>query len=69
MRGEKYVSEELKWIVEALTNQPFFFDDYVINGRHFNTKSFDDMKANQNSGISIVACCNTPFIPFVDKSF
>ena len=46
--------EELKWIVKGPTNQPFSFDGYVINRRHFNTKSLDDRKANQNNGISIV---------------
>ena len=55
MRGENDVSEELKWIVEGPINQPFSFGSYVINGRRFNTKSLDDRRANQNSGISIVA--------------
>ena len=36
-------------------NQPFSFDSYVINGLYFNTKFLDDRKANQNSGISIMA--------------
>ena len=49
------MSKELKWIVEGPTNQPFSFDRYVINGCHFNTKSLDDRRANQNSGVSIVA--------------
>ena len=49
------MSEELKWIVEGPTNQPFSFDGYVINGRRFNTKSLDDRRANQNSGVTIVA--------------
>ena len=49
------MSEELKWIVEGPINQPFSFDSYVINGRRFNTKSLDDRRANQNSGITIVA--------------
>ena len=55
MRGEKDVSEELKWIVEGPINQPFSFDGYVINGRRFNIKALDDRRANQNSGVSIVA--------------
>ena len=54
MRGEKDVSEKLKLIVEVPTNQPFSFDGYVANGRHFNTKSLDDRRANKNSGIIIM---------------
>ena len=49
------MSEELKWIAEGPTNQPFSFDDYVINGLCFNTKSPDDRRFNQNSGANIVA--------------
>ena len=39
---------------QSPTNQPFSFDGYVINGCHFNTKSLDDRRVNQNSGVSIV---------------
>ena len=55
MRVEKYVSEELKWIVEGPTNQPFSFNGYIINRCYFNTKSLDDRRANQNSDVTIVA--------------
>ena len=55
MRGEKDVSKELKWIIEGPTNQPFSFDGYIISGGRFNIKSLDDKRANQNSGVSIVA--------------
>ena len=55
MAGEKHMSKELKWITEGPTNQPLSFDGYVINGCHFNTKSLNDRRVNQNSGISIVA--------------
>ena len=55
MRREKCVSEELKWIVEDPTNQPFSFDGYVIKQRRFNTKSLDDRRVNQNSDVIIVA--------------
>ena len=54
MKGEKYASKELKWIVEDPTNQHFSFDGYVINGHRFNTKSLDDRRANQNSVVTIV---------------
>ena len=55
MRKEKDLFEELKWIAESPTNQPFSFDDYVINGQRFNTKSLSDNKVNQNSRASIIA--------------
>ena len=46
--------EELKWIAEGPTNQPFSFNGYVINACHFNIKSLDDRRINQNRGISIM---------------
>ena len=49
------MSEELKWITDGPINQPFSFDDYVINGSRFNTKSLDNKWVNQNSDVSIVA--------------
>ena len=49
------MSEELKQIVEGPTNQLLSFDGYVINRHRFNTKSLDDRRAIQNSGVSIVA--------------
>ena len=52
--GEKDVSDELKWIIEGPTNQPFSFDGYIINKRYFSTRSLDDRRANQNSGVSIM---------------
>ena len=51
---ENYVSEVLNWIVEGPTNRPFSFEGYIINGCHFNTKSLDNRRVNQNSGVSIV---------------
>ena len=45
----------MEWIVEGPTNQPFSFNGYITNVRRFNTKSLDDRRANQNSGVSIVA--------------
>ena len=53
--GEKDVSEELKQIAEGPANQCFSFDGYVINEHYFNTKSLNDRRVNQNSGVSIVA--------------
>ena len=62
------MSEELKRIAEGPTNQPFFFDDYIINKCHFNTKSLDDKRVNQNSDVIIVAS-TMQFSNTKDKNF
>ena len=49
------VSEELKWIARGPTAMPIKWESYNVNGRRFNTKSRDDNRVNQNSGVFIVA--------------
>ena len=49
------VSEELKWIARGPTGMPIKWEAYNVNGRRFTTKSRDDNRVNQNSGVSIVA--------------
>uniref|UniRef100_A0A803NIR2 Transposase n=1 Tax=Cannabis sativa TaxID=3483 RepID=A0A803NIR2_CANSA len=51
----KTVPEELKWIAKGPRNMPIKYESYLVNGRRFNTKSRDDIRVNQNSGVSIVA--------------
>ena len=45
----------MKWISEGPTHLPIQHEGYIINGHRFNTKKLDDLRVNQNSGISIVA--------------
>jgi hypothetical protein len=49
------VSEDLKWIARGPSMHPIKWDAYNVNGRRFNTKSRDENRVNQNSGVSIVA--------------
>ena len=49
------ISDSLKWIAHTPKVYVIKHNAYVINGYRFNTKSLDDVRSMQNSGISIIA--------------
>ncbi|KAL6315961.1 hypothetical protein AAG906_014886 [Vitis piasezkii] len=53
--NEEPVSKTLKWIAHGPSHYVFKYHGYVINGCHYHTKERDDLRATQNSGVSIVA--------------
>ena len=53
--NEKPVFEALKWIAHSPSHYVFKYHGYVINGCHYHTKERDDLRATQNSGVSVVA--------------
>ena len=53
--NEKPISETFKWIAHGPSHYVFKYHGYVINGCHYHTKDRDDLRATENSGVSIVA--------------
>ena len=49
------IFETLKWIAHGPSHYVCKYDGYVINGCRYHTKECDDLRATQNSGVSIVA--------------
>ncbi|RVW19147.1 hypothetical protein CK203_095156 [Vitis vinifera] len=49
------ISETLKWIAHGPSHYVSKYHGYVINGCQYHTKERDDLRATQNSGVSIVA--------------
>nr|CAN78569.1 hypothetical protein VITISV_021512 [Vitis vinifera] len=49
------ISETLKWIAHGPSHYVSKYHGYVINGCRYHTKERDDLRATQNSGVSIVA--------------
>ena len=49
------VTENLRWLSQGLIHLAIKDDGFIINNFCFNTKSRDDIRGTQNSGVSIVA--------------
>ncbi|RVW14758.1 hypothetical protein CK203_091040 [Vitis vinifera] len=49
------ISETIKWIAHGPSHYVSKYHGYVINGCRYHTKERDDLRATQNSGVSIVA--------------
>ena len=49
------ISETLKWIAHGPSHYVSKYHGYVINGCRYHTKERDDLRATQNSGVSIIA--------------
>ncbi|XP_057769009.1 uncharacterized protein LOC130989037 isoform X1 [Salvia miltiorrhiza] len=49
------VSERLKWLARGPNVRVLTYDAYMINGVTFHTKTRDNIRAVQNSGVSLVA--------------
>nr|BAV56711.1 transposase [Ipomoea nil] len=49
------ISERLKWLAHGPRNQVLKYSGYLIEGVTFHTKDRDNLRAVQNSGVSLVA--------------
>nr|CAN66225.1 hypothetical protein VITISV_006068 [Vitis vinifera] len=49
------ISETLKWIAHGPSHYVSKYHGYVINGCRYHTKESDELRATQNSGVSIIA--------------
>ena len=49
------IFETLKWIAHGPSHYVSKYHGYVINGCQYHSKERDDLRATQNSGVSIVA--------------
>ncbi|KAL6334469.1 hypothetical protein AAG906_016009 [Vitis piasezkii] len=53
--NNELIYETLKWIAHGPSHYVSKYHGYVINGCRYHTKERDDLRATQNSGVSIVA--------------
>ncbi|XP_008238744.1 PREDICTED: uncharacterized protein LOC103337368 [Prunus mume] len=53
--GSNEVMESLRWLVDGPCMQVPKYQSYIVNGVHFDTKSRDEMRVVQNSGVHLVA--------------